>query len=91
MGEDDLVHLFDPLIHCISNLKHTSTHEQQTNPTVDQDHDDSKKERLSHIGATVDIKWSRSVLCGTGWKREWYRAEMQGYCEGSDTVTLCYV
>ena len=45
MEEDDLMHLFDPLI---DNIKLLEAHlySRQANPTVDQDDDKSNKEQL---------------------------------------------
>ena len=43
------------------------------------------------IGAIVDVKWTTSEVRGTNWKAGWYRAEVQGYSEESDIITLQYV
>ena len=49
------------------------------------------KEQFAQIGAIVDVKWSSSEVRGTDWKAGWYRAEVQSYCEETDTLTICYV
>lgn len=90
-GEEDLSHLFDPLLEYISSLKHSSTPGQASNPPIDQYNDLSNKEQFAQIGAIVDVKWSGREVRGTDWKAGWYRAEVQGYCEDTDILTLRYV
>ena len=90
-GEEDLLHLFNPLIEYVNSLRHNSTPSQTSNVPIDQDNDNKNKEQFPQIGAIVDVKWSASEVRGTDWKAGWYRAEVQAYCEDTDILTLRYV
>ena len=91
-GENDLSHLYDPLMEYVNNLRHNSIPEQTSNAPINPDNDNnSNKEQFAQIGAIVDVKWTASEVRGTDWKAGWYRAEVQGYCEDTDIVTLHYV
>ena len=91
-GENNLSHLYDPLMEYVNNLRHNSIPEQTSNAPINPDNDNnSNKEQFAQIGAIVDVKWTASEVRGTDWKAGWYRAEVQGYCEDTDIVTLHYV
>ena len=94
-GNDDLSNLYNPLLDYIQHLKHDFTPScskpaSLATPTGD-DSSSSMKEQVSQTGAIIEVKWNASEVRGSGWKPGWYRAEVQGYCDDTDIVTLRYV
>ena len=50
-------------------------------------------EQVSQIGTIIkiNVQWTASEVRRSGWKQQWYKAEVQGYCNETDIVTLCYI
>ena len=101
-GEEDLLSLFDPLLEYVGNINHlsnltpanasTSTSPScGTSSSIDLSSPTAIKEAISQVGAVVSVRWSTNAVRGSGWKAGWYRAEVQGYCDETDVITLCYV
>ena len=78
----------------IKNIKHHTVCMPTLASATSNDPEDNVaaiKEQVSQIGSIITIKWSASKVSGSGWKPGWYRAEVQGYSEDNDIITLRYV
>lgn len=88
-GEEDLSHLYEPFLQYIENMNHHST--SMPTPGLGMAPEDSTavlKEQVSQTGSIISTKWSAGEVKGSGWNPGWYRAEVQGYSEDDDTITV---
>ena len=51
---------------------------------------DSTREQISQIGSKVKVKWSKDEVGDSGWRPGWYNAEVQGYDNETDMITVQY-
>jgi len=94
-SESDLTYLFSPLIDYINKLRRDKE-EQDQSTTVQLVQcnsgtaDSAKREQISQIGSKVKIKWSKDEVGDSGWRPGWYNAEVQGYDNETDMITIQY-
>ena len=94
-SESDLTNLFSPLIDYINKLRRDKE-EQDQSTTVQLVQcnsgtaDSAKREQISQIGSKVKIKWSKDEVGDSGWRPGWYNAEVQGYDNETDMITVQY-
>ena len=50
----------------------------------------SLKEKMSQVGARVKIKWTAEDIGNSGWRPGWYVANVQGYDDETDQLTVQY-
>lgn len=86
--------LFDPFIDYIDSLRSTRQESDSRirmiasgNPPTTQS---MVKENLKEVGAKVKVKWTEEEIGDSGWRVGWYVAQVQGYCEETDILTVTY-
>lgn len=47
-------------------------------------------DKVTQIGAKINVRWSGTEVKGTGWKAGWYTAEVQEFDPDNDTITITY-
>ena len=48
------------------------------------------RSRIIQIGSRVKIHWTVEVVKDSGWKTGWYTANVHGYDEPADILTVTY-
>ena len=51
---------------------------------------DATKQKIIQIGLKVKIHWTAKEVKDSGWKTGWYTANVHGYDEPADTLTVTY-
>lgn len=95
-GEEDLLNLYSPLQDYLQELScaHSTTQElirSSKSTSANSSEESILKEQVIQIGAIISVRWSTSEVGDSGWKPGWYKAEVHGYCEETDILTLRYL